>query len=54
MPRANLKKIDVLSRVYKLKTQLYDGSHADESEEWHEGAHYAYNKILDILNEYAN
>jgi len=46
-------KTDLLARVYKLKTQLYNGSEHDKSGDWHDGAHQAYNKILDILNEYS-
>jgi len=53
MPRGKLDKVDVLSRVYKLKTELYDGKQSDKGGEWHDGAHHAYNRILDILNEYS-
>lgn len=52
MPRNQMKKIDVESRVYKLKTELYDGQHRDESCEWHDGAHYALGKVLEMLQEY--
>ena len=54
MPRANVTKIDLLSRVYKLKTALYNGQHQNKNGDWHNGAHHVYNQILDILNEYAN
>lgn len=54
MPRANVTKIDLLSRVYKLKTALYNGQHENKNGDWHDGAHQAYNQILDILNEYSN
>jgi len=47
-----MRKIDLESRVYKLKTALYDGQHHDQSGEWHDGAHYALGKILEILQEY--
>ena len=55
MPSGNVTKIDLLSRIYKLKTALYDDS-LDMfncfSEEKKEGAHDALNRVLDILQEY--
>jgi hypothetical protein len=47
-----MNKIDMLSRVYKLKTALYNGQHHDKNSDWHDGAHESLNKILEILNEY--
>ena len=52
MPRGLMRKPEIMSKVYKLKTKLFDGEHSDKGELWHDGAHYAYNKILDILQEY--
>jgi len=52
MSTGSVSKIDLLARVYKLKTALYNGSRQDKNGEWHDGAHHAYNEILDILNEY--
>ncbi len=54
MPRSIMKKIDILQKVYKYKTELYDGTFNDKSGEWHEGSHHAYNRILELLNEYSN
>lgn len=54
MPRGRLSKTDILAKVYKLKTELYDGTQHDKSGDWHDGAHHAYNTILDLLNEYSN
>ena len=42
------------AKVYKLKTELYDGTLNEKSEDYHDGAHKAYNTILDIINEYGN
>ena len=53
MPRGRMQKTDILARVYKLKTSLYNGEHHDKSGEWHDGAHDALSKILDILQEYS-
>ena len=52
MPRSIMKKIDLEARVYKLKTGLYNGEHGDKNGDWHDGAHHALNKILDMLQEY--
>jgi len=54
MPRGNVTKNDLLSKVYKQKTRLFDGDYGNKNGDWHDGAHYAFNKVLDILNEYAN
>jgi len=54
MPRGRMSKVDMLSRVYKMKTALYNGQHSDKSGEWHEGAHEALSKVLDALNEYSS
>ena len=54
MPRSQMKKVDIEARLYKLKTALYNGEHHDKNGDWHDGAHFAYNKILDILQEYSS
>lgn len=53
MPRGNLHKTDMLAKVYKLKTDLYDGVHDKKTGQWHDGAHDTLNTVLDILNEYS-
>jgi len=53
MPRGRLLKIDILAKVYKLKTELYNGKYYDKSSEWHDGAHQSLNEVLDIINEYS-
>ena len=47
-----MKKIDIEPRLYKLKTSLYNGQHGDKNGDWHDGAHYALGKVLEILQEY--
>ena len=54
MPRGHLSKNDVLAKVYQRKTELYDGRYESRPGQWQDGAHHAYNTILDILNEYSN
>lgn len=54
MPRGRMSKVDILARVYKMKNELYNGTHRTKSREWHDGAHDALNRILDLLNEYSN
>jgi hypothetical protein len=51
MPRGQLFKTDMLAKVYKLKTELYN-ENLENGKSWNEGSHYALNKVLDILNEY--
>lgn len=53
MPRATVSKVDILARVYKMKTSLYKGEYQHKNGEWHEGAHHMLNKVLDALNEYS-
>lgn len=46
-------KIDLLARLNKEKTKLYEKETTDtNTQDWHSGAHHAYNTMLDILNEY--
>jgi hypothetical protein len=52
MPRGRMTKVDILARVYKMKTELYNGNHRDKGAEWHDGAQDTLNKILNFLNEY--
>lgn len=52
MPRSIMLKADMLARIYKLKTSLYNGEHKEKPGLWHDGAHDALNKVLDILQEY--
>ena len=52
MPRSQLTKIDMLDKVYKFKTALYNGEYRHKSAAWHEGAHDSLNKVLDIINEF--
>jgi hypothetical protein len=54
MPRGRMSKVDILARVYKMKTALYNGQHHDKSAEWHDGAHDALSKVLEALNEYSS
>lgn len=53
MASGKVTKNDLLARIYKLKTELYNGTERDKSAQWHDGAHSAYNRILEILNEYS-
>ena len=52
MPKNQMKKIDIEPRLYKLKTSLYNGQHEDKNGDWHDGAHYALGKVLEIIQEY--
>lgn len=48
MPRGKLTKIDIESKVYKLKNFVYNNKNKD----WCDGYHEALNKVLDIIKEY--
>lgn len=54
MPRSKMYKYDILAKVYKLKNSLYENTYSNKGKEWNEGAHFALNKILDVLNEYSD
>lgn len=48
-----MTKDEIQCFVLKCKNELYNGTHRNEGAAWHNGAHYALNKILDKLSEYA-
>lgn len=54
MPRGSISKEELKVRVLKLKNNLYNGHYQEKNCNWHDGAHSAYNLILDILDEYAH
>ena len=47
-----MTKEEVKSRILKLKNELYNGQNHYKGGEWHDGAHNALNKVLDIIQEY--
>ena len=52
MPRNELELEELKVRVLKIKETLYNGTYQGASGDWHDGAHYTLNKVLDILQEY--
>lgn len=52
MPRGKMTKVDILARVYKLKTNL-NKKHSNRPGLWLDGADQSLNDVLDILNEYS-
>ena len=52
MPRSTMLKVDMLARLYKLKTELYEQHEVTKTGQWTDGAHYAYNEVLKVLQEY--
>ena len=53
MSRGIITKVDMMSRVYKYKKGLFDGSyHGEYTEEQKDAAHKAFNDVLDMLQEY--
>jgi len=53
MASGKVSKIDIQTRVYKMKNELYNGTHYAKSGDWHDGAHDALNRILEMLKEYS-
>lgn len=53
MSRVRMRKGDLLTKIYKLKTDLYNGTYDKKEGQWHEGAHHALNKVLEHLQEYS-
>ena len=47
-----MTKDEMRVRVLKLKSELYNGTNHNKDGEWHDGAHNALNKVLDIIEEY--
>tara|TARA_B100000902_G_scaffold24082_1_gene28975 strand:+ start:439 stop:606 length:168 start_codon:yes stop_codon:yes gene_type:complete len=53
MPRSQMLKIDMEARLHKLKTELYEmENQTGKTGQWCDGAHYAYNEVLKVLQEY--
>jgi len=53
MPRSQLTKLDILSRVLKMKNELYDGTYGAKllvSEK--EAVDEALSRVIDVINEY--
>jgi|TARA_B100002019_G_scaffold248157_1_gene226960 hypothetical protein len=53
MPRGNLTKVDMMSRVLKLKHELYSNQYHHYSGNQKDSAHEVLNKVLDMINEYS-
>lgn len=54
MPRGRLQKVDILTRVLKLKHDTLEGRYDCHGKEWVHGANDTLNRMLDMLNEYSN
>lgn len=53
MPRGRLTKVDVLSKIYKLKNSIYDNQICrDYSAEQKQAAQQILNELLNQINEY--
>jgi len=52
MPRNKMHKEEVKCRILKLKNELYNGTQYGKNGDWHDGAHDALNRVLDIVQEY--
>lgn len=53
MPRGHLTKVDILSKIYKLKNSLHNNEICwNCSDDKKSGAHWVLNELLDYINEY--
>lgn len=52
MPKNSVTREELITRVLKLKTELYDGSWSAKNRDWHEGGQSSLNRVLDVLEEY--
>ena len=52
MPRGNMTKVDIMSRVLKLKHELYSNQYNYYTEEQKDSAHEMLNRVLDMISEY--
>ena len=50
--RGRVSKVEIEARVYKMKNELYNGVHCTRNGDWHDGAHDALNRVLELLKEY--
>jgi hypothetical protein len=50
--RGRVSKVEIEARVYKMKNELYNGVHCARNGDWHDGAHDALNRVLELLKEY--
>lgn len=53
MPRGSLTKIDAVSKIYNLKTRLYNCEYRDWEKKQYDSAHHVLNEVLNFLQEYS-
>jgi hypothetical protein len=54
MPRGILTKNDILSRVLRMKQDLYNGKYHYWTKAQNDSANEMLTKVLDIINEYSH
>lgn len=52
MSRNSVTKADLLIKIYKMKTNLYDGGYILKSLEWRQGANEILSELIEHLKEY--
>lgn len=52
MTRSQLTKVDILSRVLKIKKQLQEEDYNQHKKDTYDVAHRYLNQVLDVINEY--
>lgn len=55
MPRNNIPKDELKTKIYKLKTSLFENRKEHSvptAQSWYDGAQESLNEVLNILDEY--
>ena len=53
MSSGRLTKVDIIAKVFKMKTDLYNGRYENKNTDWYDGSHDTLDKILDFINEFS-
>ena len=54
MGRGRIDKVDLKSRLMRMKNALYNGRYHGATDDWFEGSNYQLNSMLDIIEEYTS
>ena len=54
MGRGRIDKVDLKSRLMRMKNDLYNGRYHAATDDWYEATKYQLNTMLDIIEEYTS
>jgi hypothetical protein len=52
MSRNPVTKVDILAKIYDMKTKVYNGHYLLKTPEWREGAQEVLSEMIEYLKEY--